>query len=534
MQMINTFWQELQESWEQIKEFYKKTKVLRWFGACLMFVLYGIRFVQGEYFVDSELMLTAPEELLQSWYGHRRFALIFTRKLFGMLRLMPFMENALLLLMFFLAGFTALFAIWYWNGRNEKLHAGYGLFLLLFFSAPCFVEQFNFTLQAFEIALIMAVCIGAAFCMGKWLYERKSVLWCIIGFGMMVWSFDTYQSFLAFYIGIVLISYICEYSSGMNPCGWREGILHVMFFVAGYVVSQLLAIWICQIKGGNSGYVNGMMRWGVESVQECLEGIRVDYNRIYRGEWPTFFKSKAFLSSAAAAFVISFWRLRKKKSVICFGIAWFFLVLSPILTTLLTAMPQPVRSQFAFPAVFSFTVFFLYSEIRMFCFKDNWKQVRRLTGAVVLVLGIVIGWKQSVTVGQLWETAHEVSLGDRALAQRIYDRICIAADMEHMEDCRVVFVGSRAAEVPKNVVRGDVIGYSFFQWDASSPSALNYRVYGYYRSLGLPMHFPEEGEIQGLYEEAAEAAKERTSWPTADSVFKLRDGVVVVKLSDPE
>ena len=45
MQMINTFWQELQESWEQIKEFYKKTKVLRWFGACLMFVnqiLYAI------------------------------------------------------------------------------------------------------------------------------------------------------------------------------------------------------------------------------------------------------------------------------------------------------------------------------------------------------------------------------------------------------------------------------------------------------------------------------------------------------------
>lgn len=26
MQMINTFWQELQESWEQIKEFYKKRK----------------------------------------------------------------------------------------------------------------------------------------------------------------------------------------------------------------------------------------------------------------------------------------------------------------------------------------------------------------------------------------------------------------------------------------------------------------------------------------------------------------------------
>ena len=48
------------------------------------------------------------------------------------------------------------------------------------------------------------------------------------------------------------------------------------------------------------------------------------------------------------------------------------------------------------------------------------------------------------------------------------------------------------------------------------------------------MYFPEDGEIKGLYEEAAEAAKDHTSWPTADSVFKLRDGAVVVKLSDPE
>ena len=48
------------------------------------------------------------------------------------------------------------------------------------------------------------------------------------------------------------------------------------------------------------------------------------------------------------------------------------------------------------------------------------------------------------------------------------------------------------------------------------------------------MHFLADGEIQGLCEEAAEAAKDHTSWPTADSVFKLQDGVVVVKLSDLE
>lgn len=101
-----------------------------------MFVLYGIRFVQGEYFVDSELMLTAPEELLQSWYGHRRFALIFTRKLFGMLRLMPFMENALLLLMFFLAGFyCAICHLVLERQKRETPCRIWSVFVTIFFGA---------------------------------------------------------------------------------------------------------------------------------------------------------------------------------------------------------------------------------------------------------------------------------------------------------------------------------------------------------------------------------------------------------------
>lgn len=532
MQMINTFWLELLECWSQIKEFYGKTKVLRWISAGLLFVLYGIRFAEGEYFIDSELMLTVPETLLQSWYGHRRFALIFTRKLFSMLRFMPFMENALLLLVFFATGFTALFAIWYWSGKSEKLNAGHGLFLLFFFSSPCFVEQFNFSMQAFEIALVMSICVGAAFCLGKFIYEGKSVLWGIIGFGMMVWSFDTYQSFFAFYMGIVLISYICEFFYDKDRCGWREGILQAILFIVGYGFSQLLAVWMCQLKSGNSDYVNGMIRWGIDSIQDCLIGIRIDYNRIYCGEWPTFFDSKMFVGSVAVSAVLSLWKKIHKKQVVCFEIAWFFLLLTPILTTLLTAMAQPIRSHFAFPLVAAFTVYFSYEVMMNVTEKKKWFQ--HLACGVVFVIGIMTGWRQSVTVGQLWETAHGTYQADRALAQRIYDRVCMVADMQDMRECQVIFVGARGAEISSNAVMGDVIGHSFFQWDSQSMSTLNHRLNGYFRALGLPMYYLKaDNEVDELNKEAAEAAENHTVWPTADSVFRLKDGQVVVKLSEP-
>ena len=91
--------QEAKACWNDLKEYYRQTKVLRWFFAFLLLIVYGIRLVQEDLFIDSEIMLTDPGAMLFSWYGHKRPGLVWAKKLFGMGRLVPFLSNGLLVLM---------------------------------------------------------------------------------------------------------------------------------------------------------------------------------------------------------------------------------------------------------------------------------------------------------------------------------------------------------------------------------------------------------------------------------------------------
>ena len=96
--MIHTFKTELTESWHAFTSYLRQEKGLCRFTALAILFLYGIRLTQGDLFVDSDIMLTEPEGLMFSWYGHQRFGLIVTKKLFSLVRLLPFQANALFLL----------------------------------------------------------------------------------------------------------------------------------------------------------------------------------------------------------------------------------------------------------------------------------------------------------------------------------------------------------------------------------------------------------------------------------------------------
>ena len=79
--MIRSFMTEARESWQSFFSYAQQTKTLRWFIGLSIVFLYGIRLTQGDIFVDSDIMLTDPQNLIFSWYGHQRFGLVFTKPL---------------------------------------------------------------------------------------------------------------------------------------------------------------------------------------------------------------------------------------------------------------------------------------------------------------------------------------------------------------------------------------------------------------------------------------------------------------------
>ena len=54
------------------------------YGAYLKKMIFG-DLIFDDIFIDSEIMSLEPYALLQSWYGSRRFSLIFTKKIFHMI-----------------------------------------------------------------------------------------------------------------------------------------------------------------------------------------------------------------------------------------------------------------------------------------------------------------------------------------------------------------------------------------------------------------------------------------------------------------
>lgn len=528
--MIGSFVMEVKESWEAFRKYYHREKNLRWFIAVLILILYGIRLTQGDVFVDSDIMMTSPEGLMFSWYGHRRFGLIVTKKLFQLVRLVPYLANVLFALTLWAVTVGICFCMYEWGGRTENCRKGAFLFAGVFLTAPCFAEQFNFVLQAFEIAAAMVYCVVAVYCAGRWIYDRKGFLWAFLALGFMVWAFASYQAFPAFYMALVLISYIFVFLCQKRECGFWEGILHAGLFIAGFVVYQILAKLICDFVGASSSYVNNMFLWGVESTQTCIDTIVIDAKRIYEGYWPTFF-DRRFLYVVIAAVILSLilgWR-RKSRKFPCFLLAAALLPVTPLMITLITAMNQPIRGQMTFPLVYAYYVMFLYVGIRMMpVSKKAGRMCRNALCGLAVLFGSVMGWKQGITMCQLWETAHESYVSDALTANRMYADICRAADREDMENCRVVFVGTRKAELAGTPLYGDVIGHSFFEWDASGPEGVSGRVYTFFQTLGLVFQRPVAEE----YQAALKFSEKQPVWPANGSVVQMEEDVIVVKLSD--
>ncbi len=530
--MIHTFKTELTESWHAFTSYLRQEKGLCRFTALAILFLYGIRLTQGDLFVDSDIMLTEPEGLMFSWYGHQRFGLIVTKKLFSLVRLLPFQANALFLLTMYILVLGICFCFFQWSGGDKSCRKGAFLFAGLFLSAPCFAEQFNFVLQAFESAAAMFFCVIAAYCSGRWIYEKKNILWALPAVAFMTWAFGSYQAYPAFYIAVVLISYITVYICQKEICGFREGLRHAGLFLAGFFSSRFCSAFLCKLQGASSGYVDAMFWWGVKDLDTCLGSIREDVFRIYRGTWPLFF-SKWFLPASLTATALALflgWRRRSRKFP-CFLLALALLWISPILITLITAMPQPIRGQMTYPLVYGWYMMFLYTALASLSVRQPaWLFLKKTACITAAAACAVLGWRQGIAMCQLWETAHEQYVSDTLTANRMYLDICRAADRSDMENCKVVFVGTRETQLGGTPLTGDVIGHSFFEWDASGPVGVSSRVNVFFKTLGLYMALPGQED----YEKAVNRCKDRPLWPASDSVFLLDPDTVVVKLSEAE
>lgn len=107
---------------------------------------------------------------------------------------------------------------------------------------------------------------------------------------LLVWSLGTYQAFAPFFITLTAISFVTVFLSGKRRCSLREALQFMALFIVGLSGYYLLANLTAKLTGASSAYVDAMFMWGQKSFQDCLETIRLDFERVYCDLWPVFFK----------------------------------------------------------------------------------------------------------------------------------------------------------------------------------------------------------------------------------------------------
>jgi len=521
---------QLKDMGQEWLDFWEAYRRLAWWQAVLVALVYGLRVTQDNIFIDSEIMFLRPEEVCLQWIGSGRFGLAFTRTLFGLGRLVPFLSAALMALMMWLNGVLLSFGMYSWSGHSKRYSRFLYLFPGLFVCAPLFAEQYLFLLQAFEVSFAIGLCIAAAICTGRLVYGEGNGLWLIPGLLFMVWSFGSYQVMCSLYLCLVLISFITGYINGRCGQTWNYGVRHMVIFLAGCLLYVVLAWFIKAFMGVESGYVSSMVYWRSHDIKTCLSYIKEAMVPVVTGQ--NIYFSRLYVPSALLFLLQTVWYGWKKAGrpwdyagYLCGGV---LLLLSPFFLCFISGGVLPLRTQLVYPVTAAFFLAHLTVLPPKECRQGKWQYpVTSLFSAICVVQMLSFG-QASV---QLFQTSYEVYREDVMTANRIYGDVCHAVGDKDIRNYQLIFTGGRSAGLAGPAARGELVGLSFFDAEAHTALGVTGRVTSLFMILGLPIGGSDEMFSQ-YYEKAVSYMEDAPDWPQEGSIRILEEKVVVVRLGN--
>ena len=471
--------------------------------------------------IDTEDIITLQDLFYGGWLETGRQGLVLLKIIFGTQVFNPYFSGAATLVFMTLACVLWTYLFSYISGKEHKV-ANMSFSAILLFS-PLITEQFYFKLQSMEITLgfcLMAVSLLLLYQMIEVNKYRSKVL-CFIGAILLnVLLFSLYQVMVPLFIfGAGVCFGLHYFFSTKENEDWKDfgrfiGI-YILVFLVSFVANQI----ITSAFFSGSDYLTSQIRWFSQSFKDCLINIYWHVRDVMLGK--SLYYAKTFILYCVLFIVLGVLNIlgSKNKKAKILGVFSILLILSsPFYMTLICGNAPVVRSQLVLPFTLAFLVYVLFLFVR---------DKRNVTIAL-LALCILTGYTQLRYTMQLNYTDSVRYESDVRIASSIMEEINQLENETYSYP--VVFIGKHSAELNNSCIKGDTIGYSFFEWDTDVEP---YSFFSTRRILGF-MHTLGGNYIQGNVEQftmAREHSKSMNNWPMQGSI-ELHDGVVIVKLSD--
>jgi hypothetical protein len=480
-----------------------------------LFFCYGIKLFQYSIGIDTELFLANKAEMLEWYMQIGRFGFVFLHRLLHINEFNPFTAflSTFCLIWLFTVSWCYIIALF-----QRKMDKNYALipFALIFITSPILGEQFYFTLQSTEVALMVLLCSYTIYIMFRGFIDNKASK-IVFAFLSLIFMTSVYQAMVPFFCcGAFICFMLFLETSDCEPQIYRSICLKILAILIGamiiYIVIDRLLISVFNIE--KSLYLSDMNKWGQVPIKENFRRIlSFIYNVTVkiRGIF-----GNILLLPITVIFIIKVVAIARKKITdnrFLYILAGVLIPLSSMFLAILGGNRPPIRAIYVLPLALSFMFFFLI------------KNLSKKLSVVVVILALFTAAYQAQITSQLFYSDQLRYNEDVRLAYEIRNAI---AEINPEMNLPVAIIGKYkiSEKFHANFLLGDVIGHSFFEWGGDVRETAN-RSLNFMRTLGIQFNSPSDE----LLKYATNEANSIPSYPDAGFIKKLPN-VIVVKLSD--
>lgn len=503
-----------------IKTYWKKNQTMAFFLILFTLLCRGSMFLGSSLGIDTEVMLALKDVFYDSWYGIGRFGLVLIKKLTDTMTYNPYFTGIAVIVLLPVVCLL-------WTGLFEhitRIHNKVGIFFysLTLIASTILTEQLYFKLQALEICVGFCMVPLALFLlyeaatkkMSKW----KKAVFVAGALALAVILFGIYQVMVPLFIfGAASICYLYVYfGEGQDEEAkkqWSFAVVFIGAFFAAFAINRaIVAIFFSQ---GDS-YLAQQIAWGTDGVAVCFSNIWQHIKEVVFGS--QIYYAKTYSVYVLGMLILTVYLTKHRKKSVLGILSVLLIIMAPFYMTILCGTAPVIRSQLVYPFVLSFMIYTCFLQLGK---KKVWTYILLFLGAFTVFLQVkytaMLNYSDTVRYEQ------DVQTANRLIAE-------IDALQNEDQSYPVVFYGAYPAKLNNSCIRGDVIGYSFFEWDTEEePTGFfsTRRILSFMHALGTNYAQADEETTKA----AVSYLTDMPGWPAKGSVALQKD-VIVVKLGE--
>ncbi len=442
----------------------KTEKRFNYVGVLLIILIiccYFVRIIKSPISIDTEAFIANPKGIIHSWDSISRVSLGVIKGIFNNYHINLFVTNFVSFIILYIS--VSILCVDILKRLKKYNFYNYCIFVIGILSSVFMAECYGFTLQILEISICYLFMIISFILLDKVIshniYWYLMVVIPVIGI-----CFGAYQSFILLYITLSCIYYLIGYDDKMVlKRRILELLKYIVILILGLLFSFLFNQWILALKGVSAN--NGYLMEQINYLYDFKKGI------IYLGATVLYSTCGRYFINLAYPVLICFLVKKLVKHYrehrdLLYVIAFFGLMISPFLLSVVLGNFTFFRSQFSLPIVISF----------LFVYFDFGKIQKKVIAAHLFyqILCIFI-----------------LFYCDNVRYNKDYQLLEDVVSNYHDNSKSIVFIGN----TNYLLLRGEMLGNSIFNWDYDSDALSNNRIYDFSIATDLKYKRPTQEEI---------------------------------------